>query len=76
MSSAQVCIFCCQWYEVMIRCLTPAPPLQLQEIRQKLQERGIALPADRFGENDAELMRYAATVGLCEARSPRDRCII
>lgn len=48
---------------------------QLQELKRILAKKGIVLPADRFGEDDAELFRFANASGLAAAvqrQRPRD----
>ena len=45
----------------------------LQELRSILEARGIPLPARRFGQNNAELMRFGFTHGLCQAKTPKER---
>lgn len=45
------------------------------DIRRKLEERGVSLPASHFADVDVELARYAITVGLLSAQTAADRCI-
>ena len=45
------------------------------DIRRKLEERGVSLPASHFADVNVELARYAITVGLLSAQTAADRCI-
>ncbi|EIE24556.1 hypothetical protein COCSUDRAFT_40921 [Coccomyxa subellipsoidea C-169] len=42
------------------------------DIRRKLEERGVSLPASHFADVDVELARYAITVGLLSAQTAAD----
>ena len=45
----------------------------LQRLRAVLHAKGVNLPASRFGDNNAELMRFAFTTGLTAAESQAER---
>ena len=46
----------------------------MQDILSRLQSEQIALPADRFLENNAEIWRFAYTLGLSTAKTATERC--
>ena len=45
-------------------------PAELQELQRVLDAQGTRLPKELFDSSNAELLRYAATHGLLEVRSP------
>lgn len=48
---------------------------ELKLLRTMLDERGVSLPAERFGSNNVELMRFAYTTGLTIAQSNAERSV-
>ena len=48
---------------------------EMAEMRALLAAHGVQLPSSRFDSTDAELFRFAATMGLLKARSPDERCV-
>lgn len=48
---------------------------EMVEMRALLAAHGVELPSSRFDNTDAELFRFAATMGLLKARSPEERCM-
>ena len=46
----------------------------MAEMKALLADHGVDLPRERFDGTDAELFRFAATMGLLRARTPADRC--
>lgn len=48
---------------------------EMAEMRALLAAHGVELPSSRFDSTDAELFRFAATMGLLKARSPDERCV-
>lgn len=46
---------------------------EMAEMRALLAAHGVRLPRVRFDDTDAELFRFAATMGLLKARSPEER---
>ena len=47
---------------------------EMAEMKALLAAHGVDLPRERFDGTDAELFRFAATMGLLKARTPADRC--
>jgi hypothetical protein len=47
---------------------------EMAEMRALLAAHDVALPASRFDNTDAELFRFAATMGLLKARTREERC--
>ena len=45
--------------------------VELAEMKRILDEQGTKLPADRFDESNAELLRFAASAGLLQVRMIR-----
>ena len=46
----------------------------MAEMKALLADHGVDLPRARFDGTDAELFRFAATMGLLRARTPAERC--
>ena len=47
---------------------------EMAEMKALLAAHGVDLPLERFDDTDAELFRFAATMGLLRARTPEERC--
>lgn len=47
---------------------------EMAEMRALLAAHDVALPASRFDDTDAELFRFAATMGLLKAHTREERC--
>ena len=47
----------------------------MAEMKALLADHGVDLPRERFDGTDAELFRFAATMGLLKARTPAERCV-
>lgn len=46
--------------------------VELTEMKRILDEQGTKLPADRFDDSNAELLRFAASAGLLQVRCQRE----
>ncbi len=46
---------------------------EMAEMKALLAAHGVALPRERFDDTNAELFRFAATMGLLKARTPEER---
>lgn len=42
--------------------------VELAEMKRILDEQGVKLPADRFDDSNAELLRFAASAGLLQVK--------
>ena len=56
--------------------MAQAFPEELAALRKRLQDMGVPLSSDRFGSSNTELMRFAYTLGLCDAQTQLQRYCI